>query len=58
MSSDAAKQLPSDERIAEWVDGARKVLADDLPAGHPLWKSWAFDLADQVLALARLRESA
>ena len=49
----AAKVLPSNERIEEWAEGARKVLADELPAGHKLWKSWAFDLADQVLALVR-----
>ncbi len=42
------------ERIAEWVEGAEKVLADGLPAGHKLWKSWALDLAGQVLALAKL----
>jgi hypothetical protein len=42
----------SPERVAEWEQGARKVLADPLPAGHKLWKSWAYDLADQVLALA------
>ena len=53
-----ADTLPSPERIAEWVDGARKVLADDLPADSRLWKSWALDLADQVLALASVREPA
>lgn len=48
--------LPSADRIAEWKAGAEKVLSDDLPAGHKLWKSWALDLADQVLALAKLTE--
>ena len=47
--------LPSDERILEYVQAARKVLNDELPAGHKLWKSWAYDLADNVLALARQR---
>lgn len=44
---------PLEPRIEEYVEGARKVLADDLPAGHKLWKSWALDLADNVLTLAR-----
>jgi hypothetical protein len=52
----AGMPLPSHDRITEWVAGAEKVLADDLPAGHKLWKSWALDLADQVLALARQRD--
>lgn len=46
-------ELPSAERIAEYAAGAEKVLADELPAGHKLWKSWALDLADNVLTLAR-----
>ena len=48
--------LPSDERILEYVQAAHKVLNDELPAGHKLWKSWAYDLADNVLALARQRD--
>lgn len=48
--------LPSDERILEYVQAAHKVLNDELPAGHKLWKSWAYDLADNVLALARKRD--
>lgn len=52
------KIVPADvsaERIAEWVRNAEKVLAAAEPADHPLWKPWALDLADQVLALAAER---
>lgn len=37
---------------------AEKALAETLPAGNPLWKPWAMDLADDVMALLQcLREA-
>ena len=51
------QELPSAERIAEYVEGAIDTLRDPLPAGEKLWKSWALDLADNVLALARKLDS-
>lgn len=44
--------LVTRERLAR----ATKALSDHLPAGNPLWKPWAMDLADDVIALIEERK--
>jgi hypothetical protein len=42
----------ADPTLAERLRRAEKALGENLPFGHPLWKPWALDLADDVVTLA------
>jgi hypothetical protein len=51
LGADLDRDAQKVTRFTAFRQDAERVLREELPSEHPLWKPWALDLADELIAV-------